>query len=108
MDITTQVATTAATGLFQYGVLGIFTIILVYLAYVFIKREQRKSDECTAENQSKDLEIQRLNNVMIEKMVPALISATQSILASQTIMQKIQYQKDVEMATLKKGAPDAD
>ena len=83
--------------LLQYGVLGIFSILLILFARQAVKREQMRADALEAENK-------RLNTVMQEKIIPALTLATQAIVSAQTVMQGIQYQRDVERA-LSHGEP---
>lgn len=80
--------------LMQYGVLGVFAVLLVMFARALLQREQQRGDAAAAE-------VQRLNNIMQEKTIPALLAATQAIAAAQTILQQIQYQRDVENAASK-------
>lgn len=80
--------------LLQYGVLGVFAILLIVFARTLLKREQDRSDTSAAE-------VIRLNTLMQEKIIPALVTATNAIVASQTILQAIQYQRDVEVAIAK-------
>lgn len=77
--------------LLQYGVLGIFVVILVLFGRTLIKREQDRADAEHTENL-------RLNQLIQEKTMPALISATEAIRASQSILQTMQYQRDLEQA----------
>ncbi len=80
----------------QYGVLGVFAVLLVLFARTLLKREQDRGDASAAE-------VTRLNSLVIDKIIPALITATQAISASQQILQSIQYQRDLEAAVAKKS-----
>lgn len=80
--------------LLQYGILGVFAVLLILFAQTLLKREQQRGDASAAE-------VIRLNTIMQEKTIPALIAATQAIAAAQTILQQIQYQRDVESAASK-------
>lgn len=77
--------------LLQYGVLGVFAIVLIVFARSLLQREQKRADDSAAE-------VVRLNAMMQDRLIPALVTATQAISASQTILQAIQYQKDIEAA----------
>lgn len=82
--------------LLQYGILGIFAILLIVFSRSLLKREQDRGDAVAAENI-------RLNTVMQEKIIPALTAATLAITSAQNILQNIQYQRDIESAVAKKG-----
>ena len=79
------------TALVQYGVLGIFCLILVVVARSFIKREQDRADRLEAE-------VIRLNTVIQEKTIPALLSATEAIKSSQMLLQSVQLEREVAAA----------
>lgn len=83
--------------LMQYGALGAIAIVLIIFARTLLRREQDRGDASAAE-------VIRLNTIMQEKTIPALLQATQAIAAAQTILQQIQYQRDVEAAATK-GRP---
>lgn len=80
--------------LLQYGAIGVFLALLVIFARSQVLREQKRADDSASE-------VIRLNNIMQEKTIPALIAATQAIASAQAILQQIQYQKDVENAASK-------
>ena len=83
--------------LLQYGVLGVFAAILVVFARSLLLREQKRADDSAAE-------VTRLNNLMTERTIPALIAATQAVATAQTILQGIKYQQDVDAAAAAKAA----
>jgi hypothetical protein len=89
LDLTSVLAPLA-----QYGILGIAAALLVLFARTLLKREQERGDAAA-------LEVTRLNTLMQEKIIPALITATLAIVASQSILQAIQYQRDIESAAAK-------
>jgi len=81
--------------LLNYGALGIFAALLVYFARSLLLREQKRADDSAAE-------VTRLNTLMQEKTIPALIAATQAVATAQTVLQGIKYQQDVEAASAAK------
>lgn len=81
--------------LLQYGVLGIFAVLLIGFSRSLLKREQDRADRSEAE-------VLRLNTIMQEKTIPALTLATQALLESQKLLQAIQYQRDIEAAAAKR------
>ena len=85
------------SSLMQYGVLGIFSVLLIIFGRSLIKREQDRADRL-------DEEVTRLNNLIQEKTIPALLSATQAIQASQAILQAMQYERDVQAAAASKAS----
>lgn len=70
------------------GVLGVFAVLLIIFARGLLAREQARSDAAAAE-------VTRLNTLMQEKFLPALISATQAISASQAILQEMQLKQQI-------------
>lgn len=86
----------ALKSLLDFGGIGILAIILLVFARSLLQREQARAD-------AQALEVQRLNNLMVEKTIPALISATNAIAASQSLLQSMQYRADIE-AQAKKAA----
>lgn len=75
----------------QYGAIGAIAIALFMFARGLLLREQQRGDAAAAE-------VQRLNNMIQERVIPALMTATQAISASQAILQGIQYKRDIEAA----------
>lgn len=78
--------------LLQYGILGIFAGLMLILVRTLLKREQERSDTLAAE-------VTRLNTLIQDKAIPALVLATSAITESQRLLQAIQYQRDVENAS---------
>lgn len=78
----------------DYGGLGILLIILLWFARALLVREQNRADANAAE-------VNRLNALMQEKTIPALISATQAIAASQSLLQALQRKQEIEEAARK-------
>lgn len=77
--------------LLQYGVGGIILAMLIVFARSQVLREQQRADALAAE-------VNRLNTLMQEKTIPALLGATQALATAQTILQSFQYQRDIEAA----------
>jgi hypothetical protein len=67
----------------QYGVLGVFAILLVWFAKFMIGRETTRADRLEAE-------VVRLNNIMLEKVIPALMSATGAVEESTELLRDLQ------------------
>jgi hypothetical protein len=78
-----------ASSLAQYGAIGVMLLVLGLFAKTLISREQLRSDRLESE-------VNRLNTLIQEKTIPALVSATQAIQASQQLLQAVQYQRDVD------------
>ncbi len=90
---------TALGQLLNYGVLGIFAVLLVLFARTLLKREQDRGDTAQAE-------VTRLNNLIQDKIIPALIGATGAVTSAQTILQTLKYKQDVEDAAGRLGSTD--
>lgn len=73
----------------QYGVLGIFAVLLILFARVSYKRETDRADRLEAENA-------RLNTWVQEKAIPALLASARANEDSQALLQEM-YQglKDI-------------
>jgi hypothetical protein len=67
----------------QYGVLGVFAVLLVWFAKFMIGRETTRADRLEAE-------VVRLNNVIQEKVIPALMSATGAVEESTAMLRDLQ------------------
>jgi hypothetical protein len=76
----------------QYGVVGIMLLAVGVFAKTMITREQVRADRLESE-------VTRLNTLVQEKTIPALVSATQAIQGSQELLQRMQYQRDVANRT---------
>lgn len=75
----------------QYGAIGAMLVVLFLFARTLLLREQARADASAAE-------VQRLNTLIQEKTIPALIAATQAVTTAQTVLQSFNYQRDVEAA----------
>jgi hypothetical protein len=71
--------------LLQYGVLGVFAILLVWFAKVAYSRETERADRLEAE-------VIRLNTLIQDKNIPALVSATNAIRDATEIIRD--YERD--------------
>lgn len=71
----------------QYGVLGIFAVLLILFAKISYKRETDRSDRLEAE-------VQRLNEAIQERVIPALSSATRAIEESVELLNAIQRERE--------------
>lgn len=84
--------------LLDYGGLGILLVLLLWFARTLLVREQNRADAAVNE-------VSRLNALMQDKTIPALINATQAISASQSLLQALQLRQQIE-AEARKVKPD--
>lgn len=79
----------------QYGILGIFALLLILFAKTSYKRETDRSDRLEAE-------VLRLNNLIQEKAIPALASATRALEESQNLLHDLQRERDRDDTDLRR------
>ncbi len=82
----------------QYGAIGAILVATLLFTKTSIKREQDRADR-------QEAEVKRLNDLLVDKTIPALVAATQAIQASQSLVQRMQYMRDIELEARKKGSP---
>ncbi len=87
---------TASTGsivgiVLQYGILGIAALVLFFVSRRLYEREQARADRLEAD-------VRRLNELMVEQMVPALTRSTEAVASAQRVMEEIRRQKEIEDA----------
>jgi len=90
MILTAEASSDVSTNLLNYGVLGIFAVVMVTLIRVLLKREQERADRL--EN-----EVTRLNGIIQEKTIPALLAATEAVKSSQDFLRQMEYQRKIEV-----------
>jgi hypothetical protein len=78
----------------QYGILGVAAIILFLVAKRLFDREQARADRLEAD-------VRRLNDLMVDQMVPALTKSTEAVANAVRILEEIRRQKDIEDAARK-------
>ncbi len=89
---------TVDVGLFaQYGVLGIVCSLLIWFAKGAHQREKDRSDRLEAENQ-------RLNQLLLDRVIPALTSATRAAEESAELLHAVQRERERDRGT--KGSID--
>lgn len=71
----------------QYGVLGVFAVLLVIFARVSYKRETDRSDRLEAE-------VLRLNALIIDKVIPALANTANAVEDATALMRAMQRERD--------------
>lgn len=74
----------------EYGVLGIFVIVLLTFASLAYKRELSRSDRLEAE-------VLRLNRLIQEKHIPALEHASQALKDASDVLRDLNRQRYVPM-----------
>lgn len=67
--------------LFQYGVLGFFSAVLLFFAKTSYKRETERSDRL-------EDEVKRLNQLIADKQIPALEAATKAVEEARSFMER--------------------
>lgn len=72
----------------QYGVLGIFAILLILFAKTSYKRETDRADRL-------EQEVLRLNNLIIERVIPALTSATNAVEDATELLRSVQREREI-------------
>ncbi len=72
----------------QYGVLGIITLILILFARGAYQRERDRADRIEQENQ-------RLHELIIDRVIPALSSATRAAEESAELLAAMQREREL-------------
>jgi hypothetical protein len=81
----------------QYGVLGVIAVILIWFAKSAHQRERDRADRMEAENK-------RLNELVLERVIPALTSATHAIEESGELLNAIQREREyIKLADQRRG-----
>jgi hypothetical protein len=75
----------------QYGVLGVFALLLILFARVSYKRETDRADRLEAE-------VVRLNNLIIDRVIPALGSATSVVEDATDLLRSMQREREFDRA----------
>lgn len=83
-------ADTGMDVLAQYGVLGVFAILLIAFARISYKRETDRADRLEAE-------VVRLNNMIIERVIPALTSAAAAVEDATELMRAMQRERELSL-----------
>lgn len=83
------------SALTQYGVLGVFALLLILFARTSYKRETDRSDRLEAE-------VLRLNTLIQEKAIPALSSATAALEESQSLLHDLQRERAQDMDAMRR------
>ena len=71
----------------QYGVLGVLAILLIWFAKGAYQRERDRSDRLEQENK-------HLNELVLERVIPALTSATHAIQESAQLLNALQRERE--------------
>ena len=70
---------TDLSGIIQYGVLGIVVALLIPFARMAYKRETDRADRLESE-------VLRLNQLLQDRVIPALLAATRAVEQSQELL----------------------
>lgn len=76
----------------QYGVLGIITALLIYFAKGAHQREKDRADRLEAE-------VGRLHTLMLDRVIPALTSATRAAEESAELLNAMQRARERDHLT---------
>lgn len=82
----------------QYGVLGLGAGALAIFAKVSYKRETERSDRLEAE-------VIRLNNLIIDRAIPALTSAANAAEGATELLRDMQREREINMMRNPPGGP---
>lgn len=74
----------------QYGVLGVFALLLIWFAKVSYKRETDRSDRLEAE-------VIRLNALIVDRVIPALTSATSAVEDATELLRAMQRERELSL-----------
>lgn len=81
----------------QYGVLGIIAAMLIWFAKGAHQRERDRADRMEAENK-------RLNELILDRVIPALTSAARAIEESGELLNAIQREREyVQMSSSRRN-----
>lgn len=72
----------------QYGILGVIAAMLIWFARGAHQRERDRADRLEEENR-------RLNNLLLDRVIPALTSATRAAEESAELMSAIQREREI-------------
>lgn len=73
----------------QYGVLGLIAAMLIWFARGAHQRERDRADRMEAENR-------RLNELILDRVIPALTSATRAVEDSGNQLTALQRERELE------------
>lgn len=76
---------------FQYGVLGVVSLGLIWFSKGSIQRERDRADRLEADNQ-------RLNDLIRDTVIPAMTSATRAAEESATLLSDLQRERQIAQA----------
>lgn len=74
----------------QYGVLGIFAVLLIVFAKTSYKRETDRSDRL-------DAEVTRLNSLIVDRVIPALTTAASSVEEATALLREMQRDREISL-----------
>lgn len=83
--------------LLEQGLLGSIVVAQFFVAKHLIQQERTEKLAALAE-------VARLNSLMQEKTVPALVSATSAVADAAGFLQEVKYRQDIAEAAKKGGA----
>lgn len=72
----------------QYGILGVVAAMLIWFAKGAHQRERDRADRLEAE-------VQRLHTLMLDRVIPALTSATNAAEESASLLQSMQREREL-------------
>lgn len=80
----------------QYGVLGVVAAMLLLYARGSVQRERDRADRLEAENQ-------RLNSLIADRAIPALMAASKAAEESASLLSAIQREREQEALMTRLG-----
>jgi hypothetical protein len=89
----------------QYGVLGVFAIILLVFAKISYKRETDRSDRLEAEVSRLNNVIMERDNQIMERAIPALTIATQAAQDATQLLISMQREQEMDLIRTRRDGP---
>lgn len=87
------------TVFFQYGVLGVIAAILIWFAKGAHQRERDRGDRLEAE-------VQRLHELMLERVIPAMTSASKAAEESAALLLSMQRDREIQLLQQQRQRPE--
>lgn len=82
----------------EYGVLGVIAMILIWFARGAHQRERERADRMEEENR-------RLNALILDRVIPALTSATNAVEESAELLNAIQREREFQALADRRQPP---
>jgi hypothetical protein len=89
------------------GLIGAVLVAHFFISRDLLQKERAATQVEREEKRAAQAEVARLNGLMQDRMVPALVNAASAVGDAQKILASIQYRQDVATEAAKKGGTGA-